>query len=46
MTVMTDLEIARPLYGEGLGRGGVSGSSPPSIDVTPTQPSPINGEGF
>ncbi|MEA3044396.1 MAG: epoxyqueuosine reductase [Sphingomonadales bacterium] len=36
---------APPLDGEGLGRGGVSGNAPSFIDSTPTQPSPLRGEG-
>ncbi len=36
---------APPLDGEGLGWGGVSGNALPFIDATPTQPSPIEGEG-
>jgi len=35
---------APPLDGEGLGWGGASGNAPPSIDSTPTLPSPIKGE--
>jgi error-prone DNA polymerase len=37
---------APPLDGEGLGWGGVSGKTLPCIDATPTQPSPIKGEGL
>jgi Fe-S cluster assembly protein SufD len=37
---------APPLDGEGLGRGEASGKAGDSIDSTPTQPSPIKGEGF
>jgi Fe-S cluster assembly protein SufD len=36
---------APPLDGEGLGRGGISEKAPAFIDSTPTQPSPIKGEG-
>jgi Fe-S cluster assembly protein SufD len=39
------LKQAPPRDGEGLGRGGVSGKAPLSIGATPTQPSPIEGEG-
>jgi hypothetical protein len=35
---------APPLDGEGLGWGESSGNTPPFIDFTPTQPSPIKGE--
>ncbi len=36
---------APPLDGEGLGWGGISGRALPCIHSTPTQPSPIKGEG-
>ena len=44
--VRTLCQIAPPLDGEGLGWGGVSGKVSLFIDSTPTQPSPIEGEGF
>jgi ring-1,2-phenylacetyl-CoA epoxidase subunit PaaD len=37
---------APPLEGEGLGWGGVSRRGPHFIDSTPTQPSPLKGEGL
>jgi 2-oxoglutarate dehydrogenase E2 component (dihydrolipoamide succinyltransferase) len=37
---------APPLEGEGLGWGGASGESPRFIDSTPSQPSPLKGEGL
>jgi hypothetical protein len=38
--------VAPPLEGEGLGWGGLSEGVAAFIDSTPTQPSPLEGEGF
>jgi hypothetical protein len=44
--ILNDLNNAPPLDGEGLGWGRAAGRTPHVPTFTPTQPSPIEEEGF